>query len=362
MGHQITNEHEALFSNKPAWHGLGTVFAPGESEGMTTDKVRELAPSIFAERKLLPVYGSVTGAPLIEDTVISGSDLIGGGKVRLIARTDGPNAKVHGVATSDYKIWQVDEAFAFLDSLVREGSMQYESVFALNGGDQVVMVCRLPGAYTVGKSDKTLQFVMVRVPFTGAESIAMVPTMVRVVCANTVAAAFQDAGQRGAAEGRPHIFRLRHTKGLTERLAEARQHLASFDQALQAEAEAADKLAGRALSKRESEWLLNTLFPIFDDDGTELSKRARAGRDRRVEALRGAWVTERDSFRELNEAALVGSAYHMLQAFTRAVDHGDLIRRRGSARERAEKHYVSILEGAGAQLKIKARDKLLTLV
>ena len=117
MSHDITNDLEAIYSNRPAWHRLGQTFKPGESVGMLTADVERLCPTIFAERHLLPIFGNLAGGTDLGSEVLFGSDFLSGGDFRMIARTDGANAKVHGVAKKGYNIWQVREAFAFLDGL-----------------------------------------------------------------------------------------------------------------------------------------------------------------------------------------------------------------------------------------------------
>lgn len=363
MSHDITNASEALYANRPAWHGLGYTFAPGGSEGMTTADVERLAPSIFAERTLLPLAGWRSGAaPNMSDQfqMFGPSDMVDGGSLRLIARLDGENTRVHGIARKGYRIWQVREAFAFLDSLVSEGSLQYESVFALAGGDHVVMACRLPGRFTLGRNDTTIQYVMVKVPFTGTDAITMCPTWVRVVCANTVAMAVREAS-RTAKAGEPVIFRLRHSANLDDRLAEAKAHLAKFDASLQVEASDAERLAGRTIARSEAEAFIADMFPATDSDGEPLKGRKATERERKVSVLRESWATERDTFRAIGEASMVGSAWHLLQAVTRAADHGGLSRTRGDARKRAEAQYTSSLEGPNATLKARARTQLLAL-
>jgi phage/plasmid-like protein (TIGR03299 family) len=361
MSHDITNPAEAIYANRPAWHRLGTTFKPGEGEGMLTADVERLAPSIFAERSLLPLGGFTAPVDLSDPfAMLTPSTILSGGDYRMIARTDGADSKVHGIAKKGYRIWQVREAFAFLDSLVSEGSLQYESVFALNGGDHVILVCRLPGAFTLGRRDTTVQYVMVKVTFTGQDSIVMIPTYVRVVCANTVAMA-ERAARGKMKDGQPVIFRLRHTAGLTDRLDSARVHLAQFDSALQSEAHAAELLASKSINRTEAEAFLAEMFPTKDADGAPLKGKTATERERKVSIMREAWKVENATFASIGDASLQGSAWHLLQSVTRAVDHGGLLRVRGSERKREESGFLSMTQGTGASLKVKARETLLAL-
>ncbi len=349
---------EAIYANNPAWHRLGTTFKPGEGIGMLTADVERICPTIFAERSLLPIGGFTRPVDLTDPTaLITPSEILDGADWRMIARTDGANARVHGVAKKGYRIWQVREAFAFLDNLVSDGQLQYESTFALKGGDHVVLVCRLPGAFKVGESDVSFTYIMVRVSFTGNDSIVMVPTCVRVVCANTVALALSSGKGAKADSGKPLIFRLRHTASLDSRLTEAREHLASVDDLLTAKAERAGQLAETHVSESAAKSFISAMFAERTDDGEPLSKRQDTERERKVTVLRESWVAERSTM----ERSLIGSAWHMLNAVTRAVDHGGLERRKGSDRARDENTFLSITEGTGAVLKAKAETLLLQL-
>ena len=364
---------EALYANTPAWHRLGETFAPGQRVGMTTTDVERLCPSVFAERSLIPFYGSMTGPLDLADpfTMIDPATLIDSADFRMIVRQD--TRKVHGVAKKGYRVWQVREAFAFLDSLVSDGTLEYESVFSLKGGDHVVLVCRLPGAFSLG-SDLTLTYVMVKVSFTGSDAIVMVPTCVRVVCANTVALAVSQAKGKSKG-GKPITFRLRHTGGLDDRLADARTHLAQFDSALAAKAKVADTLAGWTPNRTQAESFIADMFPLpTDEKGTVLQKgRKVTERERKVTIMRASWKVELNTLKGMGETDLVGTGWHLLQSLTRAVDHGApfswqgeqvhqaIERRKGSNRARDESDFLSTIEGSGAILKARGEASLLAL-
>ncbi len=367
MAHEIDNPEEAIYSNNPAWHRLGTVFNPGQTEGMLTGDIQRLCPTLCAPRKLLPIGGFRNPETDLRDPFLmfGANDILGGGDWRMIARTDGQNSKVHGIAKKGYRVWQVSEAFAFLDSLVRDGLLQYESAFALNGGDHVVLVCRLPGSFTLGRRDTTVQYVMVKIAFTGQDSVIIIPTFVRVVCANTVAYAERQASRSKVTdtEGKvvPVTFKMRHTRGLDDRLVQAREHLKLFDASLQVEAENAEKLASKPLSASEASAFLRLMFPETDDAGDPLAGKVATERERKVSVVRRSLVVERNTFGAMGEYSLQRTAWEMFNAVTRAVDHDGLLRTRGDSRKRDENTFLSSATGKGADLKVQARSTLLQL-
>lgn len=375
--HGIENAAEAVYANRPAWHRLGLVLRPQESDGVTSEEIRRAAPGLFVERKLLPVYGSLSGSLDLSDplSLISPDGLLDGGALRLIARLDGENARVHGIATESYRIWQVGEAVDWLDSLVVEGALRYESAFALFGGDRVVFAARIPTSFTLGKRDTSLAYVMTVVPFTGAASVSITPTAVRVVCANTESLALRQARGKKAANGARMTFSIRHSANLETRLAEARKHLAQFDAAFAAMANEAEALASHVVSAREVEAFLSEMFPEVDAEGKKLDGSAATRRDVRVRVVRESWQVERRTFDSMGERSLIGSAWHLLNALTRAADHGAEIAhpktgkavhrylesRKGDERARAERGFVSTVDGNMAALKTRARESLLAL-
>ncbi len=376
MGHGITNENEAVFAHAPAWHRLGYTLRPQDSDGVTSEEIRRVAPGLFVERKLLPVMGALQEMDLSDPSALIAPEmLMDGGSLRLIARTDGPNAKIHGVATESYRVWQVSEAVQWVDALVREGRMRYESAFALFGGDRVIFVARMPTSFTLGQADTTLAYVMTVVPFTGSASALVLPTRVRVVCQNTERMALRMANGSRAPNGSLMSFNIRHSPNLDARLAEARKHLAQFDEAFQAEAAEAERLASRVVTPGEVESFLHEMFPEVDTDGGKLDGSAGTRREVRLRVVREAWQVERRTFSEIGDTAMVGSAWHLLNAVTRAADHGATIKhprtgaqvhrllesRKGDERARLEHGFLSTVDGNLATLKARARGKLLAL-
>ena len=377
MSHGITNPAEALYAHKPAWHRLGHVVRPEDADGVTSEEIRRAAPGLFTERRLLPVYGSLTGGLDLGDqfSLISPDGLMDGGSLRLIARTDGANARVHGIASETYRIWQVGEAVDWMDSLVSEGRLRYESAFAMFGGDRVVFVARMPTSFKLGKRDETLAYLLTVIPFTGSASVQIIPTQVRVICQNTERLAKRQAKGKRAPNGARLAFNIRHSANLDTRLIQARKHLAQFEEAFAAEAAEAEALASHAVTSNEVERFLAEMFPEVDADGNKLEGSAATRREIRVRIVRESWNTERETFERIGERSLLGSAWHLLQACTRAADHGSKIAhpksgervhrylegRKGNARARMERGFLSAVDGSLASLKAKARGRLLTL-
>ncbi len=383
MGHGFTTKADIGAFAAPTWHRLG--WTSGEREGLTSDDIRREAPDLFVPRRLITVYGAMDPLDLSDSySLISPASMVDGGNRRMIvsqvsAPTDeNPAAtriRVHGLATDGYHIWQPVDALAWADSLVSEGKLRYESAFGQNDGNEIVFVCRLPESFTLGKKDKTLAYVLIIVPFTGNKAIVILPTGVRVVCANTKGMAKRDAKGKLAPNGECVTFRLRHSSNLDSRLVTAHKHLAQFDEEFRRAANEAEALASRVIVKGEAVQLLEDIFPKTGTDGKPLEGAKATNREIKVRVVLESFKAETKAFERMGESAMIGSAWHWLNAYTRAADHGATIEvpgqkgtqwrplehTKGSDRQRQERGFLSAATGSLASMKGRAGNALLQL-
>ena len=175
MSHEITERvdgtAEAAFALTPAWHGLGVILDhPMSSEEALRSAQLDwrVVQQQLGSRREDGEWQEIKGqrANVREDTGL-----------------------YLGSVSDAYKIVQNTEAFAFLDALVTEGQMTYESAFSLQGGRKVVLLGRLPGVDQVTVDDDLLRYVLLSLSHDGTGAIKFGPTSVRVVCANTYALA-----------------------------------------------------------------------------------------------------------------------------------------------------------------------------
>ena len=132
----------------------------------------------------------------------------------LIRETDG---SVLGRCKEGYELFQNREAFAFLDRLVEDGSMLYHTAGSLEGGRRVWILAQTPEVWTIkrrsGATNTHAAFLNCMIGHDGESSINLMPTDVRVECANT--AGFADS----KAEGQNLIFRIPHRGDIEAKLA-----------------------------------------------------------------------------------------------------------------------------------------------
>ena len=318
MAHEISNVNgfdEAFFALKPAWHGLGTVldYAP-----TSEDAIREA--HLNWEIEMQPVLTS--SGISIPDTFAT-------------VRTD-CNA-VMGVVGSRYKIVQNREAFDFLDSLLADGVMKYESAGALRGGRIVWLLARLPSVDTIADGDDSQRYILFSTSHDGSAAIHAIPTSVRVVCANTLRiATVADVG-------------FRHTGNVQSKMEQARLYLSQFDEQFTLYRDKARVLAQRRYTPAQASEYIATLFPEVKEIGAKQTIR-----ENKVESVR-------QNFRNSRQAipAIRDSFWALFNAVTESVDHPAKAKKLDLSGR--ENRMLSLVDGTGADFKAKAFELALTM-
>jgi|SRR5579872_1305796 len=308
---------ECAFASKPAWHGLGDVLdhAP---DGATMRRKAHLEWSV--EMQEVQTAGGVK----IPDTFAT-------------VRTD--TGAVLGVVGSRYQIVQNSDAFDFLDSLLQDGVMKYESAGALRGGRIVWALARLPSVDEIAEGDNSLRYVLFTTSHDGSASIHAIPTSVRVVCANTLRIA--TAGDIG----------FRHTGNVASKLEEARRYLSQFDSEFTLYRDKARILAQRRYTPAQAKEYINTLFP---EVSAEESKRGHTIRENRVEEVRQNFANNRQRLPSIS-----GSFWALFNAVTETIDHSVKSQRLDHAGR--ETKMLSVIDGNGADFKSRAFDLALQM-
>jgi phage/plasmid-like protein (TIGR03299 family) len=201
MAHEISvvnGQAEAAYALMPAWHGLGTVL--------------EHAPDSATMIQAAHLDWQVHKAPLYanpDGNLIAVPDMF--------ATMRGDTHAVLGVVSDRYNIVQNVEAFDFLDNLLKDGIMKYESAGALRGGRIVWVLARMPSVDIVADGDTLNRYILFTTAHDGSGAIYAAPTTVRVVCANTLRLATQD------------MTGIRHSTNVRERLNVAHNYISQLD-------------------------------------------------------------------------------------------------------------------------------------
>lgn len=328
MAHEIMELDRPVFgSNVPAWHGLGRV-RPGQFGSAAEAVADALAFRVDTE----PAF-TADGLEIPGCRVTVRDDL---------QRTD--DRRILGTVGDVYQVIQNHEAAELLDAFAGETGCKIETVGSLRNGKAVWLLGLMPDRIKV-KDDTLAQYVLVRSAHDGSASLEVFHTSVRVVCANTLAAAVNGSDCR---------TRIRHTSKAQERLAEARRAALHADKHFAATADVLNHLADVTLEPKTAAQFLQKLVPDKPDDSDQAKKNHQARRYEIAKLWDGAQ-------RGASQAAVRGTAYGMLQAATEYADHYATVRRSGGATT-AEARLESVLWGSAADLKQQALDGLLSMI
>mgnify|MGYP001163635944 CR=1 FL=1 len=151
--------------------------------------------------------------------------------VSLVRDTD---EAVLGVVGAKYEPLQNYEAFSIMDSLVQDGDMRYHTAGSLRGGKRIWLLGKI-GSHEVVAGDRVDQYMLLWNTHDGSGAVRILPTEVRVVCANTAAVALRNGRRTGLS--------VRHTKNMKARIQDANNALVKTREAFEDAKDFHQKLA-----------------------------------------------------------------------------------------------------------------------
>ncbi|MDY3526014.1 DUF932 domain-containing protein [Riemerella anatipestifer] len=212
MAHNInynsrTGKYSFFSVKEKAWHGLGQIV----SEHPTSAEAIRHARLNFEVSKE-PLYTKGKGLRTTEQGIVFYDNEIEVPNAFATMRDD--NNEILGVVGKDYQVVQNHEAFAFFDEIVGGGNgILYETAGALGKGEKIFITAKLPSYIRVGNGDDvTEKYIFLTTSHDGSGSITAAFTPIRIVCQNTLNAAFKNMN---------NVVRIRHTSGAKQRLANA---------------------------------------------------------------------------------------------------------------------------------------------
>tara|TARA_S200002703_G_scaffold24204_1_gene21018 strand:- start:2236 stop:3228 length:993 start_codon:yes stop_codon:yes gene_type:complete len=176
MAHQITKTDGLVLNKNRAWHGLG--------------KVVEDAPSPYQALHLADLDWSVVTAPLHATTFLPDGETplkITVPDRHALVRDD--TNEVLGIVSDRYEVLQNRELADLIYEVAEAEDITVESAGSLNGGKRVFFLCHLDTFGFENGDDEVKQYAMFRTGHDGKTEVSVRQTNVRVVCANTEAAA-----------------------------------------------------------------------------------------------------------------------------------------------------------------------------
>ncbi|NAS22475.1 DUF932 domain-containing protein [Herbidospora sp. NEAU-GS84] len=329
-GLDTTLGQAALYTSTPAWHGLGTVI-PGGTDSI--DDVLTLGGVAFGVEKRAVRYSFMTEQETTPELRTAADYFV-------TVRTD--TGDPLGVVGGKYVPIQNRDLFVFLQDLVDNHGVIWESAGALRGGKRVFVTMRLPEDVRIdadGINDEIVPFVVMLNSHDGRSPAQALVTPWRVVCANTERFAVRDAHTS---------WRVRHTASALTRIDEARRTLGLSMEYYQEWAAEETLLARTEIALNDFDKLITELWPVDQDAPVRTLNAA----ERRRDGLNGMFRAEIETLGQ--------TAYAAERAVTDYLDHV-APRRPGRSMTEEIARATALLEGTDDEIKTRAHKRLMLL-
>lgn len=247
-------------------------------------------------------------------------------------------SEVLGVVGSKYEPLQNREAFSFLDNLLMDGIVKYETAGYFDRGRKVWALASMQGLdFSVNGDDIQKPYLFLTTSHDGSSSIQINPTVIRVVCQNTYAMAIAE-GRRNTGES----FVIRHTSSMNERLRLAANAIEVSSKNIEQTKAAVSKMSSAKITPSEAADFIAKMLP-FEFKGSESYDSGRSG------------AAFSRTTQNLREEFNIGGAtwWSAYNAITGWVDHQQS-RNGGNDRERQESQMKATILPSGAGSKIKS--------
>lgn len=251
MSHEVEN---ALYADRPAWHGLGLTLTREEIGAMS---LTEIVAKAFPGPGELP--WTVETAPIVahrSDGVIVPID----NQIAVVRNIDPAVVGIHG---EDYVARNPIDNARLLDNAL--GGADWESMISLREGKRTVFLARLGNGFKVGGQDAVNLYAMLADSYDGSLALTVGTTAVRVVCSNTLAMSMPEV------EARPH-YKVKHTKHSATKVEDVRKAMElamTWADEFQVKAE---ELIGTKVSMGKFEAIIREVFPKKASDPAPFSR------------------------------------------------------------------------------------------
>jgi len=329
MAHQLEtfgNETAFVSVREDAWHKLGTVVP----EALTAEAAFGFAHLADWDVRKAPLYlANGTEVPDRFATIRNNPFIEG--------QTD-----ILGVVGSKYEPIQNEEHADLLNALVDASGAHFETAGSLFNGKQTFITMKLPETIEIGGVDKIETYIAALNSHDGSKSFQFIVTPVRIVCANTQAAAIASAKSR---------FSVRHTKsGASGVIAQARETLGMTFKYLDNFQVEAEKMIQKSLDESTFFDIVSSLYPVQDDASDILKIRSEETSLKLMELF----------VESPTSTGIRGTAWAGYQAVTEYLDH--FVKVQGKSDEQIAYHRaMSVASGKSDELKSKAFRMLATV-
>jgi len=318
MSHEFDT---GMFSrNIPAWHRLGNTITewPGSWEearklgGLTWEPIGTPVYDRTPEEVAATLIGFGTAPVDAYSAPIAGW--------QQIRRSD--NRYLLSIRPSSYKIISNTEFGDVIEAVMKlskDEKIKFDTVLSLYNGRMVVVTVYLDEPISLsGDPSETYSLIVFVSRHDGQGGLKAIVTNIRVVCANTLAAAEQHGDSAGTS------FTIRHTANWTERIAQLRQVMTMARKDSEAWRQLACDLLRKQVSAAETDLFLGKFIPVSSAMTEAQERNAQISR---TELRR---ILESPTCEHINN-----TAYGLVMAATEWADHGRRVRSADSAVSRA---------------------------
>ena len=328
--HEITESDNAIYYQKPGWHGLGVTVQDEIGPVAAAEKMGAIwtcrHDDIYRQRP----DGSLVK---IESHVMN-------------VRVD--NDFELGLVGRDWNIWQPLEFAQFCESLAKEGDVvTIETAGTIRGGKKIWMLMRGKSFSVRREEDVVVPYILAATGFDGFTGLMATPTTLRVECSNMLHSVIPDGRMSGRYKA--CAFHASHTGDLAAKVEDARQALRLYEYARKTQISIYSELASKGIdSDHLKEFFLRAYikgveaFPLAPENDEQRKKYEKA------QNFIGRCLSLFDE-----DSARLGANYWIaLNSFTETSQRA---RKSQSARESA------LLFGVDAQRGLKALQTALAL-
>lgn len=251
----------------PAWHGLGDKYEnpltiEAAMRASHADFIVEKQPVLGVSPELMQMInnGDTIDASQLKDLIIKNHTC----NMRM---TDN---KIFAITSDKYGVVQNQDAFHFINNIcgMDEKQPTIDTMGVLNDGTTFATI-RMNALYDLGKDDAVDMYLVVRNSFNNKEAFTVFTAFQRVVCQNTLNAAFNGANSK---------ITFKHTKNVNSRLdAEIAAHtLGFYEKYKQAFIENMERLKTIKLNDKQCELILakslmnKDVFDAYEKSGFNL--------------------------------------------------------------------------------------------
>jgi phage/plasmid-like protein (TIGR03299 family) len=349
-----------------AWHRQGTVI-PKPVPGREMLQIAHLAwdvdsAPLFANLKLDKGIGPIGWDKEADKEVIGMQKHPAAqhpvpGSVAIYRTSDGA---ILGTPSETYQIFQNSEMVDIIDAIGGGGVMEYETAGALGNGSVVWIMARIPDLSYSIKGDQMTQYLLAKTSHDGSSALILCPTLIRVVCQNTMRAAMHARKGVVAKEGDNNVaagFSIKHTVNMKDMVAKATDALKATVDLNRFSRELHTALAEVPATPPMVEEVFNFVANggKAATDGKAISDKAKVQRDNKRQQLRLLMSSPSNQ-----TPATMGTAFGLMQTVGEYVDHFAPTRKTDGRTEEAAR-FEGANFGLGADLKEEATDLIVEL-